>query len=66
MSHLLKLFTIILNNILLNVSLTYNIISDAQFGFKPGSSTVDAIFALHSLITITLGSKKRLYCAFID
>ena len=48
------------------MSSTCNIISDAQFGFKPGSSTVDAIFALQSLITITLGSKKILYCAFID
>ena len=34
MSHLSKLFTTILNNRLLNVSSTYNIISDAQFGFK--------------------------------
>ena len=66
MSHLSKLFTTILNNRLRNVSSTYNIISDAQFGFKPGFSTVDASFALQSLITITLGSKKRLYCAFID
>ena len=66
MSHLSKLFTTILNNRLLNVSSTYNIISDAQSGFKPGFSTVDAIFALQSLISITLGSKKRLYCAFID
>ena len=66
MSHLSKLFTTILNNRLLNVSSTYNIISDAQFGFKPGFSTVGAIFALQSLITITLGSKKRLYWAFID
>ena len=48
------------------MSSTYNIISDAQFGFKPGFSTVYAICALQSLITITLGSKKRLYCAFID
>ena len=40
------------------MSSTYNIISDAQFGFKPGFSTVNAIFALQSLITITLSSKK--------
>ena len=66
MSHLSKLFTTILNNRLLHVSSTYNIISDAQFGFKPGFSTVDANFALQSLITITLGSKKILYCASID
>ena len=56
----------ILNNRLLNVTLTYSIRPDAQFGFKSGFSTVDAIFPLQSVITITLGSNKLLYCAFID
>ena len=65
MSHLSKLFTTILNNRLLIVSSTYNIISNAQFWFKPGFSTVDAIFVFQCLITITVGSKERVYCAFI-
>ena len=40
--------------------------TDAQFGLRPGLSTRDAIFVLHSLISRTLRSKKRLYCCFVD
>lgn len=43
-----------------------NVVSDTQFGFKPGSGTRDAIFVLHSLISKTLNDKKRLYCCFVD
>jgi hypothetical protein len=43
-----------------------NIVSDAQYGFKPGYGTRDAIFALNGLISKTLKSHKRLYCCFID
>ena len=66
MPHLPKVFTTDLNNRLLNVSSTYNIISYIIYGFKLCYSTVNAIFPLQSLITITLGSKKNLYCEFID
>jgi hypothetical protein len=45
---------------------TNDIVTDAQFGFKPGFSTVDAIFALHAIIANTLANKKKLLCAFID
>ena len=41
-------------------------ISDAQFGFKKGSSTIDAIFALHTLIEHYLNHNSRFYVAFID
>ena len=44
----------------------YNIVTDAQFGFRSGLSTVDAIFVLQSLINKTLNGKKRLYCCFVD
>ena len=40
--------------------------TDAQFGFKPGYSTVDAVFALHSIIADFLSRKKKLYCCFVD
>ena len=43
-----------------------SVITDAQFGFRPGHSTVDAIFVLQSLINRTLKRKDRLYCCFID
>jgi exonuclease III len=65
-SNLGKLFTSILNRRLLEWSGENDVITDAQFGFKPGYSTTDAIFALHSIISNSLSSKKRLYCAFID
>ena len=41
-------------------------LTDAQFGFKPGYSTVDAVFALHSIISDFLSRKKKLYCCFVD
>jgi hypothetical protein len=61
-----KLFTSILNNRLLIWDSDNDIITDAQFGFKPGASTVDAIFVLQSLINRTLKKKRRLYCCFVD
>jgi hypothetical protein len=66
LSHLSKLFTSILNKRLLTWSEEYSIISDTQFGFRPGSGTRDAIFVLYTLIAKTLREKKRLYCCFID
>jgi exonuclease III len=65
-SSLGKLFTSVINHRLLNWSATNDVMTDAQFGFQPGFSTVDAIFALHALVTKSLTAKKRLYCAFID
>jgi hypothetical protein len=43
-----------------------NIISDAQFGFKQGFGTTDAIFALHGLVSNYLSKGKKLYCYFVD
>ena len=60
------MFTSVINNRLLSWSKNHNIGSDAQFGFKPGFGTRDAIFALHGLVNKTLRNGKRLYCCFID
>ena len=65
-SHLAKLFTSVLNRRLLKWCETNNCLTDAQFGFRPGHSTCDAIFALHSLIVEYLSKKKKLYCCFVD
>ena len=65
-SHVGKLFTSLINTRLLKWSEEHNVLSDAQFGFKPGFGTTDAIFALHSLISNTLRKGKQLYCCFID
>lgn len=65
-SHLAKLFTSLLNKRLLKWSAREDIVTDAQFGFKPGFGTSDAIFALQSLIINSIEQNKRPYCAFID
>ena len=65
-SHIAKLFTSLLNKRLLAWSESENVISDAQFGFRPKCGTRDAIFVLNTLITKTLQSNRRLYCVFVD
>ena len=43
-----------------------SIVTDAQFGFKPGYGTTDVILSLHTIISKVLSSKKKLYCCFVD
>jgi hypothetical protein len=43
-----------------------SVLTDAQFGFRPGYGTHDAIFALNSIIAKSIRQGKRLYCCFID
>ena len=40
--------------------------SDAQFEFRKGQSTVDALFALQSIVQMYLNRNQRLYVTFID
>ena len=61
-----KLFTSLINSRFVKWSEENDILTDAQFGFRPGLGTTDAIFALHSLISNTSRKGKRLYCCFID
>ena len=65
-SHVGKFFTSLLNTRLLEWSEKNSILTDAQYGFRPGFGTVDAVFALHSIINNSLSKNKRLYCCFID
>ena len=65
-SHMGKLFTFLLNNRLTKWSENSSVLTDAQFGFRPGYGTTDAIFSLHSLISKSLRKGKRIYCCFID
>ena len=65
-SCLSKIFTAILNERLNLWSSNEDVISDAQFGFKSGFSTTDAIFVLHALINRNISSGKKLYCCFVD
>ena len=61
-----KIFTGVLNNRINKWINNNNILSDLQFGFRKGRSTVDAIFVLNAIIDITLSKNGRLPCAFID
>lgn len=61
-----KLFTSVLNQRISTWAESYDILSDAQFGFRHGRSTTDAIFVLNAIINKILSDKQRLYCAFID
>ena len=61
-----KLFTTLLNKRIEAFCKENDIISDAQFGFRKGRSTVDAIFVLMSIIQNYLCNNKRLYVVFVD
>ena len=61
-----KLFTNIINDRLQNWAIYYDVLTDAQFGFKPNFSTTDAMFALKALIDKKLNNKQKLFCCFID
>lgn len=63
---LAKIYSKLLVNRLTNWSEKHNKLIDNQFGFQKGKSTTDCIFILHALISKTLGSKKKLYVAFLD
>ena len=65
-SCLSKIFTGILNRRLSYICEENEILSDAQFGFRPKRSTTDASFVLLSHIQRALSQNKRLYAAFID
>ena len=58
-SCLAKLLTNIINNRLIEWSKVYDTITDAQFGFRNGLSTVGAIFALQTLISKSLIGEKK-------
>ena len=61
-----KLFTTILNKRIETFCNANTIISDAQFGFRKGYSTVDAIFILMSIVQNYLNENKRLYVIYVD
>ena len=61
-----KLFTQVLNDRIRKWAMENDISTDAQFGFKKGHSTVDAIYILHTLISKQLSHGKKLYCTFVD
>ena len=61
-----KIYSQVLHNRLTNWSDRENKISNNQFGFQKGKSTVDCIFIFSSIISKTLSTGNKLYCAFLD
>ena len=66
MSNCGKLFVSVLNNRENKWCEENCIITVAQFGFRKNFSTIDAVFALHSLILHFMNMNARLPCAFVD
>ena len=66
MSCLSKTFTSVLNDRLYELSDEVGLISESQTGFSKGYSTLDNIFSLHALISISMSLGKILYCTFVD
>ena len=61
-----KLFTSVLNNRLYKFLEQNELLSEVQAGFRKGYSTAEQVFNLKCLIDLTLESKKKLYCGFVD
>ena len=61
-----KLFSRVLNNRLSDWAEKYNVLIEAQAGFRAHMSTVDNIFALQGLIAHILNQGKKLFCVFVD
>ena len=61
-----KIFTGILNNRITDWAESNNVLSDSQFGFRKGRSTIHAVFVLNAIVQKILNEKGRLFCAFVD
>ena len=61
-----KLFTSIINSRLTVFSDELELLDKNQSGFRQSYSTIDNIFVLHILLELLKGTKKNMYCAFID
>ena len=63
---LAKIYSQILLNRLTKWSEKENKLTNNQFGFQKGKSTMDCIFTFYSIITKTLHAGEKLYCVFVD
>ena len=61
-----KLFTAVLNNRLKLYIESFDVLSEAQAGFRKEYSTSDHMFTLYGLIELMKARKKKIYCTFID
>ena len=61
-----KVYSQVLLNRLTDWTEKYQKISDCQFGYQKGKSTVDCIFIFHSILSKVINSGQKLYSVFID
>jgi len=66
LSHLGKLFTSVLNNRLNSFINENDILNESQAGFRAKYSTLDHIFALHTIIEMLRAKKRKLFCCYVD
>ena len=66
LNHSAKLFSAVINTRLMKLCEDNNILTDAQFGFRPNLGTVDAVSLLHAIVSRYINTNKRLYCCFVD
>lgn len=61
-----KVYSGVLNQRLLKWAKETDFFTDAQNGFRPGRSTIDSIFTLHTAVTSQFRRNKIIYCAYVD
>ena len=61
-----KLFTFMVNKRICEWAEQEDILSLAQFAYKAGYSTTDAVFVLHTVLASSLVSFNGACCGFID
>ena len=61
-----KLFIFMLNKRISKWAEQEDILSQAQFAYKTGYSTTDAVFVLHTVLSSSLVSPNGACCGFID
>ena len=66
LSSLCKLYTSILCRRITEWATANYVFTEAQFGFRPTYSTVDACFTLNLLVNRNVSNNRKLFCAFID
>ncbi|KAL1446171.1 hypothetical protein WDU94_005490 [Cyamophila willieti] len=66
MNNILKLITHLVSQRVLAWSEDNKVFSEAQAGFRPKRGCMDNIFSLHSIVSLHLINKRKLYAAFID
>ena len=66
LSSLCKLYTSILCRRITEWATENYVFSEAQFGYRPTYSTVDACFTLNLLVNRNVSNNRKLCCAFID